>query len=215
MADAVDADHERPLRFGDALEEAVGAPAERGEDGEEEEDVDRDEDGVEAIPVDADEPVLHGQDQEEGGRKRPVIGGGRAGEGQEFSQRGEGQDGEEDDDPGAPGKEGQRQKGDDGPPGGDAGIQVLDHLVRAVGGEAGAQDLADRRGDQKDGEDAEKEPGEVRGRHGAPSRRDRSAAEARARKASFVSSGRIRRGGPKVTVQMRGIGTTSLSASRG
>ena len=52
VADAVDADHQPPLQLGDALQEARGVAAQRGDDRQEQEDVDRDEDREQPVPVD-------------------------------------------------------------------------------------------------------------------------------------------------------------------
>ncbi len=80
-------DHQRPLHLGDAHEIALGLAAQRRDDGQEQEDVDRDEDGVEPVPVGPDQIVLEGQHDEEGGDQRPVVGAARMGERHELAQR--------------------------------------------------------------------------------------------------------------------------------
>ena len=80
------ADHQAPLHLGDAPHEVGRVAAQRRDDRQQQEDVDRDEDRVEPVPLDPDQIVLHRQHDEEGRRQAPSDRRAGSGQGEELAQ---------------------------------------------------------------------------------------------------------------------------------
>ena len=108
-----------------------------------------------------------------------------------------------------------REDGRHFPPGADAGVQVIDGGAAGVALAARFQDLANQRGDDKQGKYAAIEPDQFRvvehGEHQAfPIRRRlATASRARSRKSSLCSSGSTWMGLPKVSRLSMGTGRNS------
>src|ERR1041385_6506568 len=73
VAEGINADHEGPLDFGGAFEEAFGIAGEGGAQRDEKEGINGNENGEEAIPVFVDEGVMERRDDEECPEKRAMI----------------------------------------------------------------------------------------------------------------------------------------------
>jgi hypothetical protein len=79
-----------------------------------------------------------------------MVGGMLDSEREELAQGGEGNQGEEKNDPAAAGEEGDREHRHHPPPRSDAGVQILDHRIVAIGAQSGAKVLADQGGEDQD-----------------------------------------------------------------
>jgi hypothetical protein len=191
------------LHLGRALEEALGVPADRSQDRQHQEGVDRNEDRIEPVPLDPDQEVLHRQRHEEGERDRMVIAAPRVGQAHELAQGVERDQIEQHDHAALAEGEGDADHRDHHPPRVDARVQVVDHRMRLALRHAPLEQRADGRGEDQHAGDAAEErerglaggrnvhDGEISSARSYSGRRSSIAARARAMNA-FLSSPSIR-----------------------
>ena len=129
MADAIDADHQRPLHPGHAHQEALGVPAQHGDDRDQQKGIDRDQDGIHPVPLGIDQIVLRGQRHEEGGQDRPMVAAADVLQRDHLAQGRERAEGKQQRRPGVTADQGDAHQHDHDPPRADAVVQVFHHRV--------------------------------------------------------------------------------------
>ena len=148
-------DHQPPLHLRCPFQKVRTVAAQGGEDRQQQEHVHRDEDREQPIPVGVDQQVLQRQGQVERGHQGRVVAASGGREGEKLAQGVERHRVEQQDHRAGAEPERDADHHHHHPPGVDAGVEVVDHGIRAATG-AQLEDQADQRGDDQDRADAAK-----------------------------------------------------------
>jgi hypothetical protein len=155
MADEIHTDHQTPLGAGIAGEELRGVSPDHGQDRDQHKGIDRNHDAEHSIPVRVHEPVLVGQDQEEGDKESSMIRPSRGGRRDELPQGEERDEEKYDQGSGAPDCQSAEENQHHDPPAVGPGVQVGDGGLARLRFCRAGQDETDQAGRDQHTEDRE------------------------------------------------------------
>ncbi len=214
VGDAEHGDHQAPLHFRGAFQEVLTVAAQRGQNRQQQEHIDRNEDREQPVPVNRNQHVLQRQRQVKRRHQGRVIAAPGWRERQELAQGVERHGVEQQDDRALTQPEGEADHQHHHPPGIDARVEVVDNRVGSAC--PALEHVADQRGEQQDHADAHEQQLSLVIHYSGSGARASSASRLRVRNCSLLSSLSRRRGAPKLVVHnsgngnMRPLGMTRL-----